>query len=398
MSTTQVRLEIRESAGGLRRAAAGVGIPVGVVVVVLALAVGLRLSAYRGELTGLVQFGSSQAHVTHPPRGAPILSPTGYDGQFFYLQARDPLLLHDSTVRALRATGSGFRMQRAAYPALAFLLAGGRSSKVPLALLLANLLVLVGLATGFAFYARRRGWSTGWTVALALMPGMLLPVFRDLSDPLAVTSLVAGILCWSHRRRWPAALALTVAVLTREVMMLAVVAIAVEAGVGRWRERGSGTGRRQAFAQAWPVILIPSAAFAVWQAYITVRYGGPVGGAPLNLPLTNLVQEVRRAWRGYRPMAIWDTAYVVLIVAAVISAGVSLRRRVTVTSLAACAVSLGILVPALGDAWSDTRLSAPLFALLLLDGLQHGCRRNLSVGAAAAAMTIFIPLAIPGAF
>ena len=398
MSITQFDLDPGVPVRGTRRAAATVALPVALVALTLALAVGLRLHAYRGEVTGFVQFGSSLVHATHPPRGALIPSPTGYDGQFFYLQALDPLLLNNSTVSGLRATGSGFRMQRAAYPALAYLLAAGRAGAIPMALLVANILILLALAAGFAVYARRRGWATGWAVALALMPGMLLPVFRDLSDPLAMTSLIAGVLFWSHRRRWPAAAALTVAVLTREVMMLAVVAIAVEAGVGLWRQRSAGTGRRQALAQVWPVIVVPAVAFAAWQAYITARYGGPVGGAPLNLPLTNLVHEVRGAWRGYRPMALWDTAYVMLILAAVISAGLSLRCRMSPTSLAACALSLGILIPTLGDAWSDTRLSAPLFALLLLDGLERGCRRNLSVAAAASAMTLFIPLGIPGAF
>jgi hypothetical protein len=55
-------------------------------------------------------------------------------------------------------------------------------------------------------------------------------------------------------------------------------------------------------------------------------------------------------------------------------------------------------VPTLGDVWSDARLSAPLFVLLLIDGLHQGNRYAVRIGAAAAALTILIPFAIGGVF
>jgi len=138
--------------------------------------------------------------------------------------------------------------------------------------------------------------------------------------------------------------------------------------------------------------------FAAWQAYLMTRYGGPIGGAGLSVPLVNLVQELRGAFRGYAPTAVWDLAHVLLILAASGTAMWSLRRRVTVINAAACALTLGVLVPTLGDVWSDARLSAPLFTLLLVDGLHQRNRYAVGIGTIAAAMTILIPFAIPGAF
>jgi hypothetical protein len=289
-------------------------------------------------------------------------------------------------------------MQRAAYPALAFLIAAGRPGAIPFALLAVNVIVLLAVAGGFAVYARRRGWSPLWAVAIALMPGMLLPALRDLSDPLATACVLAGLLAWQSGRRWPAALALTVAVLTREVMMVVVVAMAADAGVRAWRARGIPGALRDVASRSWPV-LVPTAAFAAWQVYVTARYGGGVGGAGLGLPLLNLVQEVRASIRNESPfIAAWDLVYVLLMLAASVAALMSLRRRVTVLSAGACALALGVLVPTFGDVWSDTRLSAPLFAVLLVDGLQRRDRRSVLIGAAAAAMTIVIPFWLPGAF
>jgi hypothetical protein len=397
MSIAHSDVELRPPA---RAEASGLGhvvIPLLIVAVVLALVIGSHLGAYGGRLTGFIQFGSNFAGATHPPAGALITSPLGYDGQFFYVQALDPLLLHDSTVSSLHAGGAGFRMQRVAYPALAFLVAAGQPGAIPFALLAVNVLVLLALTAGFAIYAHRRGWSTMWAVAIALLPGMLLATARDLSDPLATASVLAGLLAWRSGRRWPAALALTVAVLTREVMMVLVVAVAVEAAARAWRAREVPGAWRRIASRSWPVLLLPPAAFAAWQAYITGRYGGRVGGADLSLPLMNLVHEVRGSIHNGPPLAAaWDLVYVVLILAAAVAALMSLRRRVTITSAGACALALGVLVPVLGDVWSDTRLSAPLFAVLLVDGLQRGDRRSVLISTTAAAMTVLLPFAVPG--
>lgn len=370
--------------------------PPGLVACVLALAIGVHLGAYGGNLTGFIQFGSVFAKATHPPPGALINSPQGYDGQFFYVQALDPLLLHQSTVNALRAAGESFRLQRVGYPALAAALAIGHASAVPLMLLAINVAILLLTALAFAAYARRRGWSTLWAVPIALTPGMLLPALRDLSDPLATASGLAAVLLWRSGRRWPAAAALTVAVLTREVMMLAVVALAAEAGVRAWRSRTTPTAWRGIVAGAAPVVLVPSLAFAGWQAYLAVRYGGLIGGAPLSVPIFNLVREVRGSFASYPPAGVWDLGYALLILAASWAALRSLRAGVTVVNACACALALGVLVPTLGDIWSDARLSAPLFALVLVDGLQRKDRRSVLIGTAAAAMTVLLPIAIPG--
>jgi hypothetical protein len=372
--------------------------PVAVVALVLTLAITLDVRAYGDNLAGFIQFGSTFAHATHPPSGALVNSPSGYDGQFFYVQALDPLLLHDSTVNALRAAGEGFRLQRVGYPALAALVAGGQPGAIPFALLAVNVLLLLAVACGFAIYARRQGWSTLWALAVALMPGMLLATARDLSDPLAMAGLLSGLLLWRGGRRWPAALALTVAVLTREVMMLAVVAVAAEACARGYRARATAGAWRATASQVWPVVVVPSAIFAAWQAYLMARYGGPIGGAGLSVPLANLVQELRGSFRGYGPTAVWDLANVLLILAASGAAVWSLSRRVTVINTAACALAIGVLVPTLGDVWSDARLSAPLFVLLLVDGLHQGNRYAVRIAAAAAALTVLIPFAIGGAF
>jgi hypothetical protein len=362
----------------------------------LAILLALHLAAYSGNPTGFILFGNAFAAWTHPPAGALLGSPNGYDGQFFFVQAQDPLLLHSWTVASLKTAGCAFRLQRMAYPVLAFVLGGGRMSALPTSMLATNILVLVGGCVAFAVYAHRRNWPTKWAVALTLMPGMLLPALRDLSDPLATVSVVTGVLLAQSRRRWAAALALTIAVLTREVMMVVVVAVALHAVFQAWTQRPGGRWQT-VLVHSWPQIALPTAAFLTWQAWITLRTGGFVGSPSGGFPVWNLIQEIHWSLSSGLPLyGVWDTVYVILIAVAVVLSAWSLVRRRTLVAAAAVAASLGVLVPTFGDSWSDTRLSAPLFALLLIDGLQHEDRLAVRLCGGAAAMSIVALLAIPG--
>ena len=371
-------------------------VPIALVIAVLAMLIGPQIEGYGGNLTGFITFGSLFSPAIHPPSGAIVGSIAGYDGQFFYLQALDPLLLHGSTVTAMKATASAYRLQRMAYPLLAYVLAGGRASAIPASMLAVNLIVLLAFSTGIAIYLAGRGWSTLWAVPLTLMPGMLLPAMRDLSDPLATATLVAGMLSIRHERRWWAAAGLTVSVLTREVMVAPILGAAAWFALQAWQRRAHG-GWRHVLIRAWPPIVLPLVAFAGWQAYVTYRIGGLPGGPLTTFPFWNFVQEIRGSVRELPPLeAAWDTVYVLLMFAVVFVAAVRAARRRSLLALAAAALSIPIVVAALGDPWGDARLTAPVFALLLLDGLEHRDRVAVGVSCAAAAMMIPALFVIPG--
>lgn len=131
---------------------------------IVSLLVGLLvvsgLLAYHGNVTGFVRFGRVFAARIGPPHGAVLDTAQGYDGQFFWAMAHDPLLLHARTIAAL--AGQGFRLQRVAYPLLAAALAVGRPAAIPWALLAVNVLTAVAITVAFSRYARGRGWSPAW--------------------------------------------------------------------------------------------------------------------------------------------------------------------------------------------------------------------------------------------
>lgn len=358
----------------------------------LVAAVAAQLAVFGGNLTGFVQFGSQSSAFTRAPAGALFRSVSGYDGQFFYMQSTDPLLLHDSTVRLMAAGGAGFRLQRGAYPALAGALALGHRSALPFTLLTINIVTVLALAIGLALYARRRDWPARWMLAISLTPGLFLPVLRDLSDPMATAGVLAGLLCWQARRRWLATGCLIIAVLAREAMLLAVAAVVLDLGLQAWRRRHDPGAWRALSTEAWPVVVLPSLALAAWRLYIDARYGGSVGYAAGAVPVANLLQELRWSFAGEPRLALLDCVYVALILAAVMRTAQLLHRELTLFGLATALLSLSVLLPRLGDIWADTRLSGAMFAALVIAGLHHRDRVALAIAGAAAVVTVPVVL------
>ena len=355
-----------------------------------------RLHLYHDNTTGFVLFGHYFARWVVPPHGAVIQSKYGYDGQFFYLLAKDPLLLHNATVNAMRLAGQAFRMQRIAYPGLAFLLALGQRRYLPEALLGLNLLAVALLTVSVAIAARRHGRSGWWALPVGLMSGLLTATLRDLSDPLAVAAMIAGLLMWQRRQRWRAAGLLSLAVLAREPMTLAVVAIALDALVRAFRERKRAGAMGAILIEAAPVVVLPALVFIGWQLYIDLRFGGNAAANSVAFlpPFVGVVKEIKRTFHDHSARDIvWELTFIGLMGAGILAAARLVWQRVTAAGVAALLLGLSLLVLLFGDPWSYTRLSAPMFATLALSGVERRSWIALGVCTAGAALTLLMPLA-----
>ncbi|MCL4535839.1 MAG: hypothetical protein M1370_11865 [Bacteroidetes bacterium] len=206
----------------------------------------------------------------------------GYDGQYYYLIARDPFLLHGILPDA-------YRRQRILYPLVASLLAAGQPGALSYSLLAVNLMAL-GATVLLLGALLRQDTALGpwWALAGGLSAGMVVSIQNDLPDPLALAfSLAALLLYRRHRLRWAAA-ALALALLSKENAVLFLVALVLmEAAHHRWR--GAGT----LAASALPYLSYQAMLFAA-----TGQIGllGSGGGSNLALPLTGIAAGVAH-WR-----------------------------------------------------------------------------------------------------
>lgn len=373
--------------------------PVLVTAAVLLALVGARLVQYDADPTGFVQFGHAAAPAVKPPAGARIDSEIGYDGQFFYVQAVDPLLRARAR-SALIETNGEYRAQRVLYPALAYVTAAGSEDALPWTMLLLNVAAVLWATAAVALFARARGCSGWWALAVGLCPGVVLAVLRDLSEPLAIAGLVSGLVAWRLRRPWMAGGALAVAVLAREAMVLGVIAIAVETAWRRFASRGGhDAGDAPTVGDAVRACIPPLAVFAGWQLYLVDRFDRlassttPEGqfGAPLGGLLDSVDRALSDASLGG---AVWDLAFLLLVACAVVAAVLAARHGLTAPVTAAVGFAVvAVLVSYDSDHWNYTRLTAPLLASLVVLGLDERDRLALAVPGLAACLTFLIPIA-----
>jgi hypothetical protein len=214
----------------------------------------------------------------------------GHDGKFFFAQANDPWLLEPET-HAATLDRPVYRSQRMLYP----MLAGGFGLFGPWAvvwgLLAVSVLAIAAGTYATALVAEGMGASAWWGLAFGLNIGVVSELLVGGGGHLgfglvmfAIAAIQRGKVGWSVA-------ALSGAVLTREVMLVAVAGIAV----WLWTRHGW----RTAVAHA----AVPGAAVVAWAVYVRARIGWMSGVAQveeIGWPFQGFVQAVE-FWP-YRPV------------------------------------------------------------------------------------------------
>ena len=352
----------------------------------------LRLEiAAHGTISKLVQAAAHFVNPARAPRGLFVFPSGGYDGQFYYRLALNPLNLH-RTAYGITMDGV-YRFDRIGYPALAWLASLGQHAWVPAAMVAVNVLAVgcIGLAGGML--ARDSGRHPMWGLLLAAYPGFFSAAGRDLTEPVAAACLLAGLLLSRKGRPVLAGIFLGYAALTRETVIV-VAAVICLTRLAQIALRRSRPGLPDL---AW---LIPAAAFGAWQ--LVVR--GATGRLPVlatfgasghaGLPFSSFADGLRlNLSQVSGPNAvlvvIW-LAEVATLAAFVVAALFSIRATtVPVCERVAFVVfvmELGVLTgPWLGFADLRQMNEAYLFAVLILLGTR---RRQLGLLAQACAITL----------
>jgi hypothetical protein len=255
-----------------------------------------------------------------------VVPNSGYDGQFYYRMALDPA---DMARSAFGITlDSVSRLQRIAYPAIAWLLAAGRPSLVPDTLVITNVIGLGVIGFGGALMARNSGRHALWGLVLAGYWGYLWSAGRDLTEITAAAFLVLGLYAYRRERWILASVLLLGAVLSKETSAYIVLVIAATRLTG-WAVRRRR--RRRPITLEDAAWIVPLVGFASWQAVVfSVTGHAPLlssGQANLGPPFTGVVDGLRFHFEAMpsRASIIWFAELAVLIIL-VAAAAVSVRR------------------------------------------------------------------------
>lgn len=289
---------------------------------------------YRVEQKGILWFPHFGAQFLHRAHTSPridslhrIESPAGYDGQFYFFIAADPVHAKDYTDQV------GVRYARIVYPGLSWLLSGGgRLAALPWVMLALNLIAVGGGTWAVALWLRRRARSPWFALLYGLWPGLIFCVFRDLSEPIAYCLLALAMLAFD---RWILASAglLGLSLLTRETTIAFAVAIALALAL-RDRRRAAGF---------LAVALLP---MIVWRAIITLTLHSSTiessgAGIKSAFPFYSLYARWPFDWQHW--VLFWSVYVPLLVVGAGALWLLYRRRHVTLALVAVLNVALFVV-------------------------------------------------------
>jgi hypothetical protein len=241
-----------------------------------------------GHLTLFIMAGHTYTKPAQLPRGVLRVPSAGYDGQFYYRLALDPVNW-SKTAYGITMDQS-YRYTRIGYPILAWLVSLGRHQFVPVVLVAINLLAVAAMAFLGGMFARESGRHALWGLAFAAYFGLVISVGRDTAEPLAEACMLGGLLAYRRSRPLLATVAFTVGAITRETILLAPAAIAVTRLVAMARRRA-----RPGLADlTW---LVPACAYGLVElaVHFVVRGEFPLlanGGRNLAVPFTAMIDAL----------------------------------------------------------------------------------------------------------
>jgi hypothetical protein len=241
-----------------------------------------------GHLTLFIMAGHTYTKPAQLPRGVLRVPSAGYDGQFYYRLALDPVNW-SKTAYGITMDQS-YRYTRIGYPILAWLASLGQHQFVPVVLVAINLLAVAAMAFLGGMFARESGRHALWGLAFAAYFGLVISVGRDTAEPLAEACMLGGLLAYRRSRPLLATVAFAVGAITRETILLAPAAIAVTRLVAMARRRA-----RPGLADlTW---LVPACAYGLVElaVHFVVRGEFPLlanGGRNLAVPFTAMIDAL----------------------------------------------------------------------------------------------------------
>ena len=290
----------------------------------------------------------------------------GHDGKFFFVQANDPWVL-DPEENAAILDRPLYRSQRMLYPVLAGVGGVLAADGVVWGLLIINLFA-VGLGTAaVGRLATEMGGSAWWGLSFVLNVGFISEMTIDGAGVVSAFFAFLAVLLVLHDRIVPAYFALSLAVLSREAMLVAAV------GVAFWLWRNS---RRREAAMA---VALPAGAAILWAVYLRLRIDSETGVdqiQEIGFPFKGLVQAFEHWSNDPFDLAV-GVAMVMLMV-------LYTRRTLVSAHLVGWAflgfVPLGILfTDQVWNTWFDiSRAIAPVITAYVL--LLHVSTRNPEPG------------------
>jgi hypothetical protein len=200
------------------------------------------------------QAGDFFTDVNEAPTNLIILTDSfGYDGQFYYRIALNPLT-REKTEFGIEIGSPRYRHQRILYPLLAWLFSFGSPPMVIYALILVNFLALIMIGYAAGKYAQQARRHALLGLAFALYPGFLYTLSRDLVEITEAALILLALVTLARQKTSFSTTLLSLAVLAKETALLTAVSLISQ-------------------KKYWTNAVLPLAMYSIWQLFLNVWWG-----------------------------------------------------------------------------------------------------------------------------
>jgi hypothetical protein len=318
------------------------------------------------NLSGFICIGDKFMPPSGVPRGTIVyFRSAGYDGQFYYRMALNPLAdkeelqYFDSPV---------YRYQRIGYPLLAALFSLGNKSWLPASLLITNMLVMVLSVFTISIWLKEKKLDPRYAVMYALSGTLVYPLMRDLSEPTSAAFLIIGFFFYTRHRFLSAGLFFGYAILCREVVFAVLPVLVLD-----WLFL-------QKAKRAWIAPLVSFLIMVGWHLFVFVHleassypFRGRVSPANLLMPGVSVFTHLRQVFVYSANVSVWLQIVLLTSVAVIlISIGLAVKELVrSRNALGVCFLGFSFLPLTLSETvwvepWAYCRMIVPSLALLFL--------------------------------
>jgi hypothetical protein len=337
------------------RAEGSIWVPALVALLLAGLYASALLVRADGDASLLVHAAPPWTSAAEAPESLTV-QPTedGFDGQFFYRNAADPLSTAEREV-GVEFDLPALRSSRIGYSFLAWLGSAGDVDVLPWSLLAINVLAAGALGAAAGALVQHLGRHAAWGLVLVLWPGFAYTLSFDLAELVASAFAVGGLLAAARQRWLLAASLLIAAALTRETALIYAGALGLAGLLHSW------DGAPTALRTARPRVVVGGAALgaiAAWQLFIWSRFGdlavGSSGGSNnLGAPLAGLGTELGRSILPGGGEELYRLGCMAGLLVLVVAAAVSWRRTAAPFEVRLAWIPATVLVLLLNDyQWS----------------------------------------------
>jgi hypothetical protein len=345
--------------------------PAVIAIAISSVFVVLRLAVFAdGDVTKFVVAGAVFTDPERAPEDLFVRPDVGYDANFYYRLALDPLNFDETAFGITIDEDQQLRRDRILYPAIVHVAAVGSVDAVPWAMVIVNIAAMGAIAAFGAALARASGRAPLWGLLFLSFPLIWFSLGRDLTEPVEVALVLAGLLALRRERWWWATAAFTGAVLTRETALLVVIGVAADR-VWRWIRREARPGVPDL---TW---VLPGVVFAAWQGVIrleTGRFGFTGGDEGSGVPffgLPDFVDSVFDRFQDINSSTLLLNAQVIVLLAVIVLGVFALGKTAAPRHERWAFLALGVFASAFFGAGSwlvegGPRAFADLYALAVL--------------------------------